>query len=102
MWNAGSAAGLPFDLITRYKVSPWGEIGWQRKEPWCAGPTLHFIPNDRASVSIFDLSKPMTVLITRSIRKATLVFSLPSRDNQVQCDRHFCEPVSHPARHGRC
>jgi hypothetical protein len=55
--NAGTEAELPFDLVTLYKVSPWGETGWGEEKAWLRGTDIALYTERPGERIYFDLSK---------------------------------------------
>ncbi|MGA2864839.1 MAG: hypothetical protein ABSF95_10165 [Verrucomicrobiota bacterium] len=55
--NAGTAAGLPYDLVRRYKLSPWGEAGLVEEKALVRGTDVALFCDKVEERIYFDLSR---------------------------------------------
>jgi hypothetical protein len=55
--NAGTAAGLPYDLVRRYKLSPWGEAGLVEEKALVRGTDVALFCDRVQERVYFDLSR---------------------------------------------
>src|SRR5256885_2722163 len=56
--NAGTEAGLPYDQVTRYKLSPWGDAGLAEEKAVVRGTEVALFQETPEARVYFDLTKP--------------------------------------------
>ncbi|MGO9203690.1 MAG: hypothetical protein ACLQM8_24485 [Limisphaerales bacterium] len=55
--RGGVAEGLPYDLVKRYKISPWGDAGLVEEKATVRGTDIALFSDKRGERLYFDLSK---------------------------------------------
>jgi hypothetical protein len=56
--NAGVEAGLPYDQVTRYKLSPWGDAGLEEDKAVVRGTDVALFQEAPDARVYFDLTRP--------------------------------------------